>query len=115
MPELRPRPTRCWACLAPSAGCRLFSCNVVIAIPALSLDLGDRYEIIDLSNNPTYIGGINPISAELHSAQSQRSPPCDGHERGTKPQKHCETPCSVDRVGRPEPYDYRTPVGQRAA
>src|SRR5690625_3315515 len=71
MPELRPRPTRCWACLAPSAGCRLFSCNVVIAIPALSLDLGDRYEIIDLANHPTYLGGIGQDAAAVDAAYTQ--------------------------------------------
>src|SRR5699024_6969698 len=71
MPELRPRPTRWRACLAPSAGCRLFNCNVLIAIPALNLDLGDRYEIIDFANHPPYFRSIGQDAAAVDATQAQ--------------------------------------------
>src|SRR5690625_2390690 len=66
-----PRPTRRRACLAPSAGCRLLSCNVLIAIPALSLDLGDRYQIIDLANHTPYFGGIGQNATAIDATQTQ--------------------------------------------
>src|SRR5690625_3364083 len=71
MPEPIPRPTRWRACRAPMGGCRLFNCNVVIAIPAKSLDLGNRYQIIDLANHAPNLGGIGQNAAAVNTAQTQ--------------------------------------------